>query len=60
MERKVMFEVDFFLVFLTLLIMPQTRTMIVLYIFYSWMELTYDLIKVVGVAILFHAIGLGG
>jgi len=24
------------------------------------MELTYDLIKVVGVAILFHAIGLGG
>jgi ABC-type glycerol-3-phosphate transport system permease component len=60
MERKVMFEVDLFLVFLTLLVMPQTQTMITLYIFYSWMALTYDLIEVVGVIILLYAIGLGG
>ncbi len=60
MERKVMFELDLFLVFLTLLVLPQTQTMIVLYIFYFWMELTYDLIEVVGVIILFHATGLGG
>jgi hypothetical protein len=45
---------------LTLLVLPQTQTMIVLYIFYFWMELTYDLIEVVGVIILFHATGLGG
>jgi hypothetical protein len=55
-----MFEVDLFLVFLTLLVMPQAQTMIVLYIFYYWMELTYDLIEVVGVIILLRATGLGG
>jgi hypothetical protein len=38
---------DLFMVFLTLLVMPQTQTMIILYIFYSWMKLTYDFIEVV-------------